>query len=91
MRITNRNGTFDAPVSIDTPDLSASQTPDSDVIPFSTVNIYARLAGYEEIFVENVQVFANTITDQNLELIPLSEFPESFNLSERFDTQAQNL
>lgn len=91
LRLTNRSGMFDTPVELQVPDASASQSPDAGVIPFTTVNLYARLTGYEEIYIENVQVFASVITDQNLELIPLSEFPESFNKSERFETLKQNL
>jgi xylulokinase len=46
---------------------------------------------YEEIFIRNLQVFADTVTAQDLELIPLSEFPESWNASESFQTPSQNL
>ena len=91
LRLTNRSGELDKPVVIEVPDLSASQSPDTGIIPFSTVNIYARATGYEEIFIENVQVFADRITEQNLELIPLAEFPNLWNKSERFNTPAQNL
>ena len=89
--MTNRSGLLDAPIEIDVPELSASQQPDTGIIPFARVNIYARLPGYEEIYIENVQIFADTTTDQNLEMIPLSELPELRNKSERFDTPAQNL
>ena len=91
LRLTNRNGELDHPVEIEVPDRVASQTPDTGIIPYSTVNLYARQIGYEEIYIENVQIFADVVTEQELEMIPLSEFPESFNLSERFDTPAQNL
>lgn len=91
LRLTNRSGMFDEPVAISVPDLSASQSPDTGVTPYSTVNLYARYENFEEIFIENLQVFADTITDQDLELIPLSEFPESWNVSETFDTAKQNL
>lgn len=91
MRLTNRSGQFDIPVKIDTPDKSESLTPDVDTIPFTTVNLYARLSNFEEIFVRNLQVFADTETVQNLELIPLSEFPDSWNKSEIFNTPSQNL
>lgn len=91
LRLTNRNGQLDQPIPIEVPDLSASQTPDTGTIPYATVNLYARYTGFEEIYVENIQIFADTTTEQNMEMIPLSEFPESFNLSERFDTQTQNL
>lgn len=91
MRLTNRNGLLDAPIEIDVPDRSASLSPNTGVIPFATVNLYARLENYEAIEIENLQVFANTISDQNLKLIPLSELPDTWNKAEIFNTPAQNL
>ena len=43
MRLTNRSGTLNEPVEITVPDLSASQSPDTGVIPFTVVDLYARL------------------------------------------------
>jgi len=91
MRLTNRNGQLDIPIEITVPDLSASQTPNTGIIPFAVVNLYARLEDYESIEIENLQIFANTVTSQNLEMIPLSEFPDSWNKAEIFNTPAQNL
>ena len=91
MRLTNRSGQLDDPLAIDVPDLSASQSPNTGIIPFTAVNLYARLENYEEIEVENVQVFADTITVQNLEMIPLSELPGNWNSTEIFHIPAQNL
>lgn len=91
MRLTNRSGTLNEPVEITVPDLSASQSPNTGVIPFTVVDLYARLENYEEIHVEKLQIFANTVTDQNLEMIPLSELPEKWNQAEIFYTPAQNL
>ena len=91
MRLTNRSGLLDDPIEIVVPDLSASQSPNTGVIPFAVVNLYARLENYEEIEIENLQIFANTITIQNLEMIPLSELPNSWNQAEIFNTPAQNL
>lgn len=91
LRLTNRSGMLDDPVPLEVPDLSAGQTPDTGILPFGVVNLYARAPDYEEIVIENLQVFPNTVTNQNLELIPLSEFPESWNISETFDTSIQNL
>ena len=91
MRLTNRSGILDDLIEITVPDLSASQSPDTGVIPFAIVNLYARLEDYEEIFVKNLQVFADTVTLQDLEMIPLSEFPDDRNKSESFDIPAQNL
>lgn len=91
MRLTNRSGLLDEPIQISVPDLSASLTPNTGVIPYSVVNLYARAENFEAIEIENLQIFADTITLQNLELIPLSEFPESWNKVEIFQTPAQNL
>ncbi len=91
MRLTNRDGMLDAPISITVPDLAASQTPNTGTIPFARVNLYARLEDYELIEALQVQVFADTVTDQDLAMIPLSELPDSFNQAEIFDTPAQNL
>ena len=90
MRLTDRSGLIE-PVVISVPDLSASQTPDTGIIPYATVNIYARLENYEQIEAENVQVFAGTVTLQNLEMIPLSELPDKWTKAELFKTPPQNL
>ena len=91
MRLTNRSGQLDQPIAVNVPDISAGQTPNTGIIPFSVVNLYARLENYEEIYIKNLQIFPNTVTTQNLELIPLAEFPDKWNKSEEFDTNIQNL
>ena len=90
MRLTDRNGRID-PIAIPVPDLAESQTPDPPELPFATVNLYAHLRGYERVESENLQVFAGTTTVQNLEMIPLSELPASWNQTVIFDTPPQNL
>jgi len=55
------------------------------------VNLYARKQGYEQVEAENLQVFADTTTDQDLELIPLSELPGSWDKTILYDTPPQNL
>jgi len=90
MRLTDRSGKIE-PISLPVPDLSASQSPDTGEIPFAIVTIHARLRGYEQITAEGIQVFPDTITDQNLEMIPLSELPSEWDRTEFFDTPPQNL
>ena len=90
MRISDRNGLI-VPIEVPVPDKSASQSPDTGEIPFTTVNLYARLKGYEQIEIENLQVFADTTTNQNLEMIPLSELPGRWDQIAIFDTPPQNL
>ena len=90
MRQTDRSGQID-PVAIPVPDLSASQSPDTGIVPYTSVNIYARKENYEQIEAEEVQVFANTVTNQNLQFIPLSELPDKWTKAEFFRTPPQNL
>ena len=91
MRLTNRSGQFDIPVAIETPDISAGQQPNTGIFPYTLVNLSARLENYEQIDVDNLQVFPETQTLQELEMIPLSEFPDAYNKVEIFDTNKQNL
>ena len=91
LRLTNRSGALDTPVAIEVPDLQDSQSPNIGITPYTVVNLYARLENYEAIEIENLQIFANTTTVQNLEMIPLSELPNSWNKLEVFDTPPQNL
>lgn len=90
-RLTNRSGQLNTPLQISVPDLAESQTPAQGNRPYKTVNLYARLEDYELIEVERVQIFADTVTLQDLEMIPLSEFPESRNKREIFVTIPQSL
>ena len=91
LRMTNRNGKLDEPVEIDVPEVVYSQSPNTGVIPFAVVNLYVRLENYEQIEIENLQIFANTVTVQDLEMIPLSEYPDSYLKLEVFPTPPQNL
>lgn len=90
MRLTDRSGTI-SPISIPVPELAESQSPDPGERPFTTVNLYARLRGYEQMEYEQLQVFADTFTDQNIEMIPLSELPDAWDQTAIFQTPPQNL
>ncbi len=90
LRLTNRNGLIE-PIEIPVPDKSESQTPEHSQSPFAIVNLYARKKGYEQIESENLQVFAETTTIQNLEMIPLAELPQAWDQSVIYDTPPQNL
>ena len=89
-RLTDRNGLIE-PVEIPTPDLSAGLTPDTGVLPFAAVNVYARLDGFEQIENENLQVFPNTTTRLVVQMVPLSELPDSWDKTVLYNTPAQNL
>ena len=90
IRQTDRSGKIQ-PVPISTPELSASQAPETGIVPFTDVNIYARLENFEQIEAEGIQIFADTVTNQDLEMIPLAEFPEFWTETEIFQTPPQNL
>lgn len=90
-RLTNRSGMLDTPIPIEVPNRSAGLTPDTGVVPFAQVNLFARKEAYEQIESENVQIFPGVITTQNLPMIPLAEFPDAYDKSEIFNTPPQNL
>lgn len=90
MRITDRNGQI-APIEIPVPDYSESQSPDPGEKPFANVNLYAHKQGFELIEAENLQVFADIVTEQNLMMIPLAELPQSWDQTVIFNTPPQNL
>lgn len=90
MRLTDRSGRI-VPIAIPVPDLNESQSPDPPERPYALVNLYAHKQGYEQIEAENLQVFADTTTLQNLEMIPLAELPENWDQTVIFDTPPQNL
>ena len=90
LRITDRNGQI-RPVEIPVPDKRDSLSPGISERPYTPVNLYARLKGFEQEEYKNIQIFADTTTNQNVELIPLSEFPDLWNQTAIFDTPPQNL
>ena len=90
MRLTDRNGLI-TPIEIPVPDREESLQPDPAERPFAAVNLYARKRGYEQVESENLQVFADTTTYQNLELIPLAELPQNWDQTVIYNTPPQNL
>ena len=90
MRLTDRNGLIQ-PIEIPVPDKNESLSPDPAERPFAIVNLYARKKGYEQVESENLQVFADTTTNQNLEMIPLAELPEQWDQNVIYFTPPQNL
>ena len=90
MRLTGRNGLTDK-IAVSVPNVSAGQTPDTGVLPYAAINLYARREGYEQIENRNIQVFPQVITRVNLEMIPLSELPSSWDKVVVYQTPSQNL
>lgn len=90
MRLTDRSGMI-SPIEIPVPDIDESRHPDPGEKPFTNVNLYARLKGFERVDAENLQLFADTVTVQDLEMIPLSELPNAFDRTVEYRTPPQNL
>ena len=76
-RLTDRDGLM-KPVEIPVPPRTDSLTPEPTEKPFTTVNLYARLEGYEQRENMELQVFPDIVTRLELEMIPLSEFPSAW-------------
>ncbi len=82
-----------APLVLETPAFSASQQPNGagSPIPYRLVNIVAEHPDFERITVNNVQAFPDTVTLQNLMLIPLPAPLQGTVPEEVFNTPGQNL
>ena len=90
MRLTDRNG-LTSSIEIPAPEQSASQQPDTGILPYTAVNVYARREGFEQIENENLQIFPETVTRLILKMIPLSELPSSWDKTILYNTPPQNL
>lgn len=90
LRLTDSSG-LTTPITIEVPDKSNSLSPQTGKPVDTTVNLYARLDGYAQILVEDVQIFADVVTVQDLPLVPLSELPEQYNPGQVILTPPQNL
>ncbi len=89
LQITDASGRT-APITIDTPDASVSQSPNSGQ-GWVSVDASVHHPRFEQIKVKGVQIFPGVVTVQNFQLIPLAANPEVYNRSETFDISAQNL
>ena len=89
LRTTNSSGKT-TPIRLTVPDRAESQSPGQEK-PFVTVNLYARAEGYEQVLIRGIQVFADIVTEQELQLVPLAELPGSWNQVEIYDIPPQNL
>lgn len=90
MRLTDQSG-LTTPVDIPVPGLEESQEPGTEEKPFTPINLYAYLNGYEKVVAEEIQIFAETTTVQDLEMIPLPEYDIGKNDFIFYDTPPQNL
>ena len=89
VRFTDESGRT-PPIILATPDASESRAPEPGQ-PFALVDVEVWHPDYAGVLVENVQVFPGQKTLQDVDLIPLEEFPPSFSGTEVFDLPQQNL
>ena len=89
-RLTNESGQIQ-PVAVKVPAASESRDPNFQGKPFTTVTIRVQHPNYEQIQVDNAQVFAGVMTLQPLELSPLPTFPELYDRVEYYNVPPQNL
>lgn len=93
VRVTDANGKIE-PIELDTPDYADSLSPEEDgknAQPFAVCDVRIDDANYESVIIENVQVFAQTTTVQNVEMIPLRENAAVQDDVQIFNVTAQNL
>lgn len=90
-RLTNRSGQLDTPIALSVPNRAAGASPNTGERPYAVINLYARKENFEEIYMEGLQVFADTVTIQPLQMIPFAELPGKWNKRESFQTPPQNL
>lgn len=74
LKKTDKNGETGI-VEIDTPDKaeSLSPLPAGSGNPFASVNIFVEADGFRSVLVHSAQVFAENLTVQNVEMVPLAE------------------
>ena len=80
-----------APIEIPVPNFSESQEPGAEQKPYAVVNLTAYRDGYGPFESKNIQVFADTLTFQDLKMIPLSQLPLGETDSAYVVTPPQNL
>ena len=90
MRVTDRSGLI-APIEIPVPNLSESQEPGAGQKPYTLVNHVAYRDGFGPFESKDIQIFANTLTFQDLKMIPLSQLPVGQEDSMDVTTPPQNL
>ncbi len=89
-RLTNKDGRI-TPVRISAPEEADSRTPDYAGQPFTTVAIHAQHPGYEQIQVNEAQIFGGITTLQPLAMVPTALYPDRLGGTEYFNVPPQNL
>ena len=88
-RLTDSSGRT-VPIPIASPDRQESLQPGT-VTPYTLVDVTVEYPGYERVLIEGLQIFSGVVTDQDVELLPLEELPQVYNMTEIIDIPAQEL
>ena len=89
-RTTDENGKTDV-IEIDTPDISLSLDENNRQQPFTNVNIKVEKDGFAIFVIKDVQIFADRLSEQNVEMIPLPEKSEYDEFNNVYIVTPQNL
>lgn len=89
-RLTDENGKTDI-IEINTPDMELSLNQDNTLKPYKSVNVKVEKEGFIIFVIKDVQVFANRLSEQNIEMIPLPEKSEYNEFSNTYTVTPQNL
>ena len=89
-RLTDENGKTEI-IEISTPDMELSLDQNNTLKPFTSVNIKVEKEGFIIFVIKNVQIFANRLSEQSIEMIPLPEKSEYDEFSNTFTVTPQNL
>ena len=88
-QITDINGKT-SPVALETPPIELSQSP-NPAVPFATCTIRLDHPDYYTVVVEDVQIFAEQISLQRMEMQPLMENTNRQENVREIDVEPQNL
>lgn len=90
VRLTNFDGLTE-PVDISAPDAAESQSYSPGAVPFAQVDVAVEAEFYDRVLVRGAQIFSDTQSMQNLQLIPTPTLPASYTQTQTFPISAQEL
>lgn len=89
-RLTDSSGRIN-PVIIKVPDAEDSQSPGFDGQPYTVVSLQAQHPYYEQVQINQVQMFEGITTLQTVAMVPIPLYSDELDRLEEFDVPPQNL
>ena len=90
VRLTDESGRT-SPIIINTPDAELSLEPQSQIKPFTSVNVRTDHPSAYTVITRNVQIFPNEISIENVRMIPLEDDVPPDKTIEYIEITPQNL